>query len=99
MLKLSGARLCWVVLLIVLATATRAIPRVLTAANGVSNAATTVFVVRRAPARPARRLLSRKTGIFICHHPGYLALCRGFSGVFQQEVGRNRLCLLGAQRE
>lgn len=101
MLKLSGARLCWVVLFTMLATATRAIPRVLSEVKGASSDVTSVFVVRHTSTRPATRLLPRCTGLvsLICLNPNHLELFPRFSGMLQQRTGKNRLRLLEAQRE
>lgn len=99
MLKVSGARLCWAVLLTVLTTATRAIPRVLTEASGVSNSATAVFVLRGASLKTAPRQSICSTNVLICPNPNRLDLFPGFSGMLQQEIGKNRLRLLEEQRE
>jgi hypothetical protein len=101
MLRLSGKRLCLVVLLAALATAIRAIPRVLTEVHGASNDATAVFVLRQIDSKPAHRVLPRKdsTQSLICLNINSLELFPMFSGMLQQRAGRDRLRLLGAQRE
>jgi len=99
MLKLSGARLCWVVLFTVLATATRAIPRVLTEAKGISDSATAVFVLRPASTRPGSRQLSCNTTAIICPYSHHRERFPRFSGMLQQQTGKKRLHFLETQRE
>ncbi len=101
MFRLSGKRLCLLVLLAALATAIRAIPRVLAEVHGASNDATAVFVLRQSDSRPAHRVLPRKAGAqsLICLNSNNLELFPMFSGVLQSRAGQQRLRLLGARRE
>ena len=101
MRRLSGKRLCLVVLVAALAVAVRAIPRVLTESSGTSNDVTAVFTLRQAVPRPGLRLAPRKANplFFISFHSNDLGLFPMFSGGLQQRADRDRLRLLGAQRE
>jgi hypothetical protein len=101
MLRLSGKRLCCVVLLAALAVAMRAIPRVLNESSGTSNDATAVFTLDQTAPTPRLRLAPRKANCLslICLHSNDLELFPMFSGMLQRRAGRDRLRLLGAQRE
>jgi len=88
------------VLLAALAVGVRAIPRLLTESRGTSNDVTAMFTLRHAVPRPGLRLAPRKSPLsFIRLYSNDLGLFPMFSGMLQQRAGRDRLRLLGAQRE